>query len=63
MEQSDERWRERWAESVREQVKVQTNEQVRVNWTKGSGELSGENPMELLSQLLRLQMAGDGSQT
>jgi hypothetical protein len=57
--QSDERCRERWAESVEEQVKVQTSEQARVNWLRGSGELSDENPVELSAQLLMLQFAID----
>jgi hypothetical protein len=57
--QSDERCPERWAESVGEQVKVQTSGQVRVNWTKGSGELAGENPEELSDEHPMLQMTND----
>ena len=35
---------------------MQTSEQARQNSTKGSGELSGENPVELSAQLLGLEV-------
>ena len=38
---------------------MQTSEQVKLNCSKGSGELSGENPVELSAQLLDLQMSND----
>jgi hypothetical protein len=44
-------------------VKVQTDEQARVNWIKGSGELSGENPGELSDEHPMLEMSNDESLT
>jgi hypothetical protein len=44
-------------------VKVQTSEQVKLNWTKGSGELSGENPEELSDEHPMLEMSNDESLT
>jgi hypothetical protein len=40
-------------------VKVQTNEQVRQNSTKDSGELSGENPEELSDEHPMLEMSDE----
>jgi hypothetical protein len=42
------------------QVKVQMSGQVKLNCSKGSGELSGENPAELSAQHLDLEMTTKG---
>ena len=39
---------------------MQTSEQVRKRWSVGSGELPGENPVELSAQHPMLQFAIDG---
>ena len=40
-------------------VEENVGAQMRVNWTKGSGELSGENPEELSEEHPMLQMTND----